>query len=274
MELTMTCLREIVMKVNNLGGLLPVEATASGSLFVKTQIGCVGLVKPTFIIVELTPVHAHSDNSHTTVARDFSNIGYYTHVTKHISSTFCGDMDDQGILLLDRKCKRNIAHDTFLVRYSSMGECARAKSLFFDSQIDSLKPASKAASSGGFKILDQFYTHECSSSELGSGVVLAINDKDSVDEDKDSVDASKESLNFVMDELDNSLTDDQKLAFLEIAGNIKCGQLKMMIVEFDAVENDLCTEHMSGDDHDDPDLCLTKENTYKRKCSIFDTGAS
>ena len=48
----------------------------------------------------------------------------------------------------------------------------------------------------------------------------------------------------------------------------------MMTVEFDAVENDLCTEHMSGDDHDDPDLCLTKENTYKQKCSIFDTGAS
>ena len=73
-------------------------------------------------------------------------------------------------------------------------------------------------------------------------------------------------------ELDNPLTDDQKLALLEIAGNIKCGHLKMMSVEFDAVENDLCTECMSGDDHDDPDLCLTKENTYKRKCNIFDTG--
>ena len=125
------------------------------------------------------------------------------------------------------------------------------------------------------KILDQFYVHECSSSELGSGVVLAINDndKDSVDvskeflnivmddDDKDSVDASKESLNDVMDELDNPLTDDQKLAFLEIAGNIKCGHLKMMRFEFDATENDLCTEYMSGDDRDDPDLCLAKENT-------------
>jgi len=47
-----------------------------------------------------------------------------------------------------------------------------------------------------------------------------------------------------------------------------------MTVEFDAVESDLCTEHMPGDDHDSPDLCLTKENTYKRKCSIFGTGAS
>ena len=35
----------------------------------------------------------------------------------------------QGILLLDRrKCKRNIAHEMFVVRHSSMGECARAKS--------------------------------------------------------------------------------------------------------------------------------------------------
>ena len=70
-----------------------------------------------------------------------------------------------------------------------------------------------AASSGGLKILDQYYVHGCSSSELGSGVVLAINDKDSVDvskefpnivmgdEDKNSVDASKESLNDAMDEL-------------------------------------------------------------------------
>ena len=69
------------------------------------------------------------------------------------------------------------AHEMFLVRHSSMGEYASAK-WFVDSQIDSLKPASKAASSGGFKILDQFYVHGCSSSEPGSGVVLAINDKD------------------------------------------------------------------------------------------------
>ena len=75
-----------------------------------------------------------------------------------------------------------------------------------------------------------------------------------------------------MDKLDDFPTDDQKLAFLEIAGNIKFGHLKMMTVEFDAVENDLCTEHMSRDDHDS--LCLTTQNTYKRKCSIFDTGAS
>ena len=38
MELTMPCLRETVMNVHNLGDLLPVEATASGSLFVKTLL--------------------------------------------------------------------------------------------------------------------------------------------------------------------------------------------------------------------------------------------
>ena len=36
MELTMPCLRETAMNVHNIGGLLPVDATASGSLFVKT----------------------------------------------------------------------------------------------------------------------------------------------------------------------------------------------------------------------------------------------
>ena len=95
MELTMPCLRETVMNVHNLGDLLPVEATASGSLFVKTQIEFVSLTKPTFVAVEMTPVHAHSDHSHTTVARDFFNIGYYTHVTERVSSAFCGDMTDQ-----------------------------------------------------------------------------------------------------------------------------------------------------------------------------------
>jgi len=29
------------------------------------------------------------------VARDFFNIGYYTHVTERVSSAFCGDMTDQ-----------------------------------------------------------------------------------------------------------------------------------------------------------------------------------
>ena len=63
MELTMPCLRETAMNVHNLGGLLPIEATASGSLFVKTQIEFVGLAKPTFVVVEMAPVHAHSDLS-------------------------------------------------------------------------------------------------------------------------------------------------------------------------------------------------------------------
>ena len=47
------------------------------------------------------------------------------------------NMASQGILLLDQhKCKRNIAHEMFLVRHSSMGGCALAESSFFHSQID------------------------------------------------------------------------------------------------------------------------------------------
>ena len=49
-----------------------------------------------FIVVEMTPVHAHSDDSNTSVARDFFNIGYYTHVTDRVSSVFCGDKTDQS----------------------------------------------------------------------------------------------------------------------------------------------------------------------------------
>ena len=38
MELTMPCLRETVMNVHNLGSLLPVDATASGMLFVERKL--------------------------------------------------------------------------------------------------------------------------------------------------------------------------------------------------------------------------------------------
>ena len=63
------------------------------------------------------------------------------------------------------------------------------------------------------KILDQLYlSYDDSSSEPGSGVVLAI-------EDESSTDVSKEFLNFAMGKLDVSLTDDQKRSVLEIAGS-------------------------------------------------------
>ena len=100
MELTMPCLRETVMNVHNLGGLLPVDATPSGALFIRTQIEFVDIVKPPFIVAEMTPFHAHSDDSHTTVARDFFKIGYYTHVTDRVSAAFCGDMTDQSRWIL------------------------------------------------------------------------------------------------------------------------------------------------------------------------------
>ena len=100
----MPCLRETVESVHNLGGLLPVDATASGTLFLKTQIEFVGLVQPTFIVVEMSPVHAHSDNSHTNVAKGFFELGYCTHVTDRISSAFYGDMTDQSKwILVDHK---------------------------------------------------------------------------------------------------------------------------------------------------------------------------
>ena len=82
------------------------------------------------------------------------------------------------------------------------------------------------------KILDQLcLSCDHSSSEPGSGVVLAINDNNSTD-------VSKKFLNVAMGKLDVSLSDDQKLSMLELAGSIKSGSLKIMSVEFSAVEND------------------------------------
>ena len=71
MELAMPCLREMVLNVHNYGALKPADATVSGKLFAKVQIQVVGLVEPICIVVEMTPVHAHSDNSDKTVARDY-----------------------------------------------------------------------------------------------------------------------------------------------------------------------------------------------------------
>ena len=139
-----------------------------------------------------------------------------------------GIANHDAILLGWNKCKRNIAYGMFLVGHSSMGECALAEcapaeSSFLNSRIDSLKPVSISAN---FVAVDQYYDHGCSSSEPGSGVVLAINDNESVDtsmgvlntimddDDKDSVDASKRTLNDIVDEFDNSLTNDHESAFL------------------------------------------------------------
>ena len=116
------------------------------------------------------------------------------------------------------------------------------------------------------KILDQLYLScDDSFSEQSLGVVLAI-------DDDDPTDVSREFINVVMGKLDGSLTDDQKLSMLEIAGNIKSGSLKMMSVEFSAVKNDYCTEQMSGDIHDAP--LLAGQATHKQAYKIFYTGAS
>ena len=85
-------------------------------------------------------------------------------------------------------------------------------------------------------------------------MVLAI-------DDDDLTDVSKEFPNVAMHKLDVSLADDQKLSMLEITGSIKSGSLKMMSVEFSAVENDYCTEQMSDDNHDA--LLLAGQATQK-----------
>ena len=116
------------------------------------------------------------------------------------------------------------------------------------------------------KIIDQLYLScDDSFSEPGSGVVLAI-------DDDNSTDVSKEPLNVAMGKLDVSLSDDQKLSMLELAGSIKSGSLKLMSVEFSAVENDFCTAQMSDDNHDA--LLLAGQATHKQECKVFDTGAS
>ena len=67
----------------------------SGDLFVSVQIQFVDITKPTFVAAEMAPVHANSNASHSSVAKDFYSIGYYAHATERASSAFCGDMTDQ-----------------------------------------------------------------------------------------------------------------------------------------------------------------------------------
>ena len=179
------------------------------------------------------------------------------------------DMANHDTILLGwNKCKRNIAYGMFLVGHSSMGECALAEcapaeSSFLNSRIDSLKPVSISAS---FVAVDQYYGHGCSSSELGSGVVLAINDKESVDtsmgvlntimddDDKDSVDASKRTLNDIVDEFDNSLTNDHESAFLYMMDmpDVQPGQTSGEGVE----------ESKTGDCSDSDDTVKVVRNTF------------
>ena len=117
--------------------------------------------------------------------------------------------------------------------------------------------------SASFGAVDQYHGHGCSSSELGSGVVLAINDKESVDvsmdvlntimddDDKDSVDAS---LNDIADESDNSLTDDHELAFLYMMDipDLQPGQTSGEGVE----------ESKTGDCSDSDDVVKVVRNTF------------
>ena len=56
----MPCLRETVTNAHNSGGLLPVEATASGNMFVSVQVQFVDITKSTFIVTEVPRVYAQS----------------------------------------------------------------------------------------------------------------------------------------------------------------------------------------------------------------------
>ena len=69
-------------------------------MFATVQIKFVKLTELTLTAVEMTPVHAHSDSSHSSVAKDFYDIGYCTHVTERTSSAFCGDTTDQSRRIL------------------------------------------------------------------------------------------------------------------------------------------------------------------------------
>ena len=109
-------------------------------------------------------------------------------------------------------------------------------------------------------------------SEIAPDTVLAV-------DDDEPVEVTADFLHVVMDKLDTSLTDEQKLSDLRIAGGIKSGAIHMLAdhhgsidIEYSQLEDEFGTEKFSDEKHDA--IILAGEQVHKPECKIFDSGAS
>jgi len=101
------------------------------------------------------------------------------------------------------------------------------------------------------KVLDELYVSvdDMGASEIVPDAVLTVDD-DAPDE------VTADFLHVVMDKLDTSLTDEQKLSVLKIAGGIKSGSIHMLAdhssvnIEYSQLENEFGTEVFSDEQHD------------------------
>ena len=92
-----------------------------------------------------------------------------------------------------------------------------------------------------------------------------------------SLEVTADFLHADMDKLDTSLTDEQKLSVLKIAGGIKSGSIHMLAdhssvnIEYSQLENEFGTEVLSDEQHDA--ILLAGTQVHKSECKIFDSGA-
>ena len=123
------------------------------------------------------------------------------------------------------------------------------------------------------KVLDELYVavDDMGASEIVPDAVLAV-------DDDEPAEVTADFLHMVMDKLDTSLSDEQKLNVLRIAGGIKSGAIHMLAdhssvdIEYSQLENEFGTEKFSDERHDT--ILLAGEQVHKSECKIFDSGAS
>ena len=123
------------------------------------------------------------------------------------------------------------------------------------------------------KVLDELYVSvdDMGASEIAPDAVLAV-------DDDEPAEVTADFLHVVMDKLDTSLTDEQKLSVLKIAGGIKSGAIHMLAdhssvdIEYSQLENEFGTEKFSDEQHDA--ILLAGTQVHKSECKIFDSGAS
>ena len=123
------------------------------------------------------------------------------------------------------------------------------------------------------KVLDELYVSvdDMGASEIVPDAVLSV-------DDDEPAEVTTDFLHAIMDKLDTSLTDEQKLSVLQIAGGIKSGSIHMLAdhgsidIEYSQLENEFGTEKFSDEQHDA--ILVAGQQVHNSQCKIFDSGAS
>jgi len=101
------------------------------------------------------------------------------------------------------------------------------------------------------EVLDELYVSidDMGAAGIAPDAVLTV-------DDNEPAEVTADFLHIAMDNLDTSLTDEQKLSVLKIAGGIKSGAIHMLAdhgsvgIEYSQLENKFGTEKFSGEKQD------------------------